>query len=282
MRAAWTVITDPPYRFSLNPSGAHIPDTHIEKHSKVMETQTPTKDKFQQWAEGINNAAPGDTRWNQWDCEIQLALSEFNQHLQGVANYVPPDWRFIKSMLWVESGAGNAQWRIKPMQIGVAGDPGLKAFLSGDEGGELILPPLWRGRLTMDSARTMPAHNIRAGIGYLLMRMAYFEYQEVPSPDPTIHETSVKKGDSLSRIAQQQGTTVGMLQRMNANSAVLRIGQKLVFRKASIQRVITGWRPLTSQLALTRYNGEGDPNYARKLDHAMAVVRAGKEVACVP
>jgi hypothetical protein len=69
---------------------------------------------------------------------------------------------------------------------------------------------------------------------------------------------------------------------MNANSAALQIAQKLIFRKASIQRVITGWRPLTSQLALTRYNGEGDPNYARKLDHAMAVVRAGKEVKCVP
>lgn len=250
--------------------------------NQIMASPSPAKDKFNQWAEGINNAAPGDIRWNQWDCEVQLALSEFNQHLQGVANYVPPDWRFIKSMLWVESGAGNEQWRIKPMQIGVAGDPGLKAFLSGEEGGELILPPLWRGRLTMDSARTMPAHNIRAGIGYLLMRMAYFEYQEVPSSDPAILETSVKKGDSLSRIAQQQGTTVGMLQRMNANSAVLQLGQKLIFRKASIQRVITGWRPLTSQLALTRYNGEGDPNYARKLDHAMAVVRAGKEVTCAP
>lgn len=87
-----------------------------------------TNNKFTLWAEGIN-AAAGDLRWNQWDCEIQLALSEFNQHLNGVANYAPPDWRFIKSMLWVESGAANAQWRIKPMQIGVAGDPGLAAFL---------------------------------------------------------------------------------------------------------------------------------------------------------
>lgn len=240
-----------------------------------------TNNKFTLWAEGIN-AAAGDLRWNQWDCEIQLALSEFNQHLNGVANYVPPDWRFIKSMLWVESGAANAQWRIKPMQIGVAGDPGLAAFLSGDEGGDLILPPIWQGRLTMDSARTMPAHNIRAGIGYLLMRMAYFEHQEVAAVNSVVYEATVKPGDSLSKIARQNETTVGMLQRMNANTAVLRTGQKLLFKKASVQRVITGWRPLTSQLALTRYNGEGDPHYARKLDHAMTVVRTGKEALCTP
>lgn len=245
-----------------------------------MATQ-PAKSKYDMWADGIN-AAAGNSDWDSWDCEIKQALSEYNQHLQGVAGYVPPDWRFIKSMLWVESGAAHAQWKIKPMQIGVIGDPGLAAFLSDDEGGELILPPLWKGRLTQQTARTNPTHNIRAGIGYLLMRMAYFGHQEELSADPTYYEGEVAKGGSLSQVASDYGTTVDELRRSNPRMGTLQPGQKLRFRKASIKKVITGWRALTSQLALTRYNGEGDSNYARKIEHAMTIVRTGKEAVCAP
>ena len=51
------------------------------------------------------------------------------------------------------------------MQIGVVGAPGMTAFLSGKEGGDLILPLALKGRLTTGSVRTILAHNIRAGIG---------------------------------------------------------------------------------------------------------------------
>lgn len=43
------------------------------------------------------------------------------------------------------------------------------------------MPLKWRGRLTIGTVRSMPTHNIRAGIGYLLMRMANFEFQSVHS-----------------------------------------------------------------------------------------------------
>jgi uncharacterized protein YecT (DUF1311 family) len=103
-------------------------------------------------------------------------------------------------MVWVETGADSSEWNFKPMQIGVTGDPGLASFLSGKEGGDLILLPVWKKQLTMGSASTLPTHNIRAGAGYLLMRMANFEYQGVLAADANVYEVTIKapgKGRSM-------------------------------------------------------------------------------------
>lgn len=68
-------------------------------------------------------------------------------------------------MTWVETGAENAEWKTKPMQIGVQGDPGLASPLRGDEGGDLIIPPQRRGQFTHALAVFMwPA----AGVAYRL------------------------------------------------------------------------------------------------------------------
>ncbi|WP_332451123.1 hypothetical protein [Burkholderia ubonensis] len=148
-----------------------------------MAVQEPAKTAFEKWQDDINKAAD-DVNWGTWDYEIQIAVNEYNRHLSGTAGYNPLDWHLIKAMLWVETGANSSEWKIKPMQIGVSGDPGLTSFLSGNEGGDLILPPAWKGQLTSGSARTMPAHNIRAGIGYLLMRMATLSTVACPLQTP--------------------------------------------------------------------------------------------------
>lgn len=244
-----------------------------------MPTQARTKTGFEQWQDGIDKAV-SDAKWNSWDCEIQMVVQEYNRHLCGTAGYVLLDWQFIKAMLWVETGAHDPQWNSKPMQIGVANDPGLASLLSGKEGGDLILPPAWKGPLTISSARTIPTYNIRAGIGYLLMRMASFEYRSVLGTDPKVYEITVRLGDSLDKMARAQGTTIETLKMLNATATVLRPGQVLRYRKASVQKVITGWRPISATLIAQRYNGGRDLNYAAKLDYALPLVRKGKAALC--
>lgn len=244
-----------------------------------MPVQAPPKTGFEKWQEGINKAS-GDARWNAWDCEIQLAVNEYNHHLSGTAGYMPLNWQLIKMMLWVESGANSSEWNSRPMQIGVAGDPGLTSFLSGKEGGDLILPAVWKGRLTMGSVRSIPGHNIRAGIGYLLMRTANFEHRSILGADAKIYEITVKPGDSLDKIAKAQGSAVDTLKKLNPTAGTLRPGQVLKYQKASVQRVITNWRHLSTALIAQRYNGGGDPNYAKKLDYALSLVRKGEAVRC--
>lgn len=100
-----------------------------------MTAQSVTDAKFERWQDGLTNAA-ANAKWNDWDCEIQMAV---NRHLSGKAGYVSLDWKMIKAMVWVETGANDSEWKIKPMQIGVTGDPGLRALLSGKEGGDRLL-----------------------------------------------------------------------------------------------------------------------------------------------
>lgn len=183
-------------------------------------------------------------------------------------------------MLWVETGAKSSEWKTKPMQIGVAGDPGLQSLLSGKEGGEVILPPKWQELLTVNTVRTRPADNIRAGIGYLLMRMAKFELQTVREADGTTYEVTVKQGDHLSQIAVRSKTTTDILKQMNPETHFLRPGQILKYQKGAVKRVIVGWRFITTNMVAQRYNGGGDINYASKLNYALEVVKKGKAVIC--
>ncbi|GLU32638.1 LysM domain-containing protein [Trinickia caryophylli] len=239
----------------------------------------PEQTGFEKWKATLDKAV-GDPKWNEHDCDIRAAVTEFNSHLSGTAGYVALDWRLIKAMAWTETGAARDEWNTKPMQIGVPGDPGLTSLLTGNEGGDLILPPAWKARLTVASVKSLPGHNIRAAIGYLLMRMANFDYKTVPAADTKVYEVKVKPGDSFDRIAKAQGTTVDMLKKANPKAAVLKPGEVLQFQKASTARVITSWRAISTASIAQRYNGGGDPNYAKKLEYALNLVRQVKETAC--
>jgi hypothetical protein len=237
-----------------------------------MATHAPIKTAFEKWQDGIRKAV-GNSHWDTYDNELKTAVSEFNRHLKSTPGYRQLDWLLIKAMLWTESGASSSEWSAKPMQIGVPGDPGLTSFLSDREGGELIVPPSWQGRLTIGTVRSMPAHNIRAGIGYLLMRMANFEFQSVLAADAkAILEVVIKPGDNLATIAKAQGSTPEIMKKLNPISTMLRPGHILRFQKGSVQRVITGWRQITTNQIARRYNGGRDPRYAQKLDYALGLL----------
>lgn len=245
-----------------------------------MAVQAPKKRTgFEKWQDGIDKAV-GDPKWNEWDCEIQMAVNEYNRHLSSTAGYVQLDWRIIKAILWVESGASDAEWKTRPMRIGVPGDPGLSSLLSGNEGGDLILPPAWKGKLTVSSARAIPTHNIRAGIGYLLMKLGRYEYHSVHDADSKVYEITVKAGDSLAKIAKAQGSTVDLMQKLNPTGATLRPGQVLKCQKASVRRVITGWRSISAVAIAERYNGGGDLTYEAKLNYTLNALSKGTSRIC--
>jgi hypothetical protein len=231
------------------------------------------KTGYEKWQETIDQAK-SDPRWHAYDPEIMLAVSEFNRHLSGMKGHFPLDWQLIKAMIWTESGGPDSRaWNSRPMQIGNPGDPGLAALLSGKEGGEIIMPPGLKSRLNTANA-DMPAFNIRAGIAYLLMRSASYGFVEVlDNADPRVYEYKVQVGDSLDRIARTQGTTIGVLRKLNPSAAVLMPGQSIRYQKASIQKVVTRWQPITTMLIAQKYNSDlGDPNYARKLDYCLSVM----------
>ncbi|MES2247060.1 MAG: LysM domain-containing protein [Pseudomonadota bacterium] len=239
-------------------------------------TTPQPKTSFDTWVAGVNRA---DDRWNTYDCEIRSAVDEYNMHLSRAPGYVPLDWRVVKAMLWVETGPNAPAWRSRPMQIGNASDAGMMALLGDREGGDLVVPPSLRASLSASSVKAEPISNIRAGIGYLLMRMATFEFKSIVSADGKVHEIAVKDGDSLERIAKEQGSTPEVMKKLNPSAHLLKAGQVLKYQKAVVRKVITGWMPLTSSSIATRYN-VGDANYARKMDHALSAVHKAKEATC--
>lgn len=232
---------------------------------------TAAESGFASWAIGIDNAED-DPKWDVYDCEIILAINEINQHLIGQGGYSPLDWRIIKAMIWVETGAKSKYWKTNPMQIGMFNDPGLDVVLSGKEGSSLVVPPPWRTLLTLASVKVLPAHNIRAGTAYLLTKLANFAFREVQDSDTRIHEIRVTRGDSLEKIARSCGSTVETLNRLNPGTYTIYPGQILKYQKSSRKLVISGWKPFTSENVARYYNGRGDALYVRKLDYALSSI----------
>ena len=138
------------------------------------------------------------------------------------------------------------------------------------------MPATVQSTLTPLLAISAAGHNIRAGIGYLLMKLANFTFQNVADPDATVYEIIVRSGDSLDKLARAHGTTIEMLKKLNPLAQVLKPGQGLKYQKAAIKKVIIGWKQITTANISAYYNGGGDSNYAAKLDYALAVIRGTK------
>jgi hypothetical protein len=249
-----------------------------DKRGLIMTVQAPPETGYEKWQDGINTAA-GDAKWNIYDCEIQMAVNDYNQHLSKTPGYRFLDWQLIKAMIWIETGAESKKWKSNPIQIGNPGDPGLRALLAGNEGGNLIIPPTWKNRLTFDSAITIPSYNIAAGIGYLLMRTANYAIRSVNDEDDAIYEIKVQTGDSIANIAKKNKSTIEVIQKLNSSAHFLRPGQILKYQKASMKKVIVSWKMITTLSVARNYNSGGDL-YAKKLDYALALIYQGKAAIC--
>ncbi len=243
----------------------------------ASKTTTQQKTGFDRWKDTIDTALT-DRRWHEYDCDIQQVVDEFNRHLAGTAGFRALDWRIVKAMIWTETGGPtNPAWRSNPMQIGNPGDPGLRALLFGSEGGDLVLPPEIKKRLIGTTIRGNPVMNMRAGVGYLLMRLAHYRIGTVhDQSDSNIYTLEVRRGDSYATLARAHGTTVDTLKSLNRSAAPLGPGQILRYQKASVGKVISSWDLPTSQRIAIRYN-VGDKEYFKKLDYCLAV--GGKTIA---
>lgn len=238
------------------------------------------KTPYEKWKETIDDSDI-NSQWNAYDCDIMMAVNEFNAYLSGTPGYRSLDWYLIKAMVWTETGGpSKAAWRANPMQIGNPGDPGLEALLSGKEGGDLIMPPNLKKNLNKNNAVSVPMYNIRAGIAYLLMRCAFYEYANVmDEKDQAEYKVSVKPGDSLDRIARENNTTLKVLRQLNPKAHVLHPGQEIYYKKASMQKRISGWCIITPQVIADIYN-IGDAKYKEKLVFCLSKIRRQKGAVC--
>jgi len=156
------------------------------------------------------------------------------------------------------------------MQIGNPGDPAYAVLKEGKEGADLIMSGALKKDLR-DGHINDPKLNVRAGIGYLFTRMAKSDLASVlDGSDPKPFDYTVVAGDSLDRIAGKVGSTVEVLKQLNPGVAVLQPKQRIVCRKAKIQRVIKGWLSFDSVTVARRYN-VGDPDYAAKLAYVRSL-----------
>lgn len=197
-----------------------------------------------------------------YDLTIRQLLKEYLERLKPTK--VPNiDWKWIKMILWVESGAKQREWTTKPMQIGVSGDP---VVLKGKEKIELILPSDQRNGLTAGSVKFIPELNIKVGIAYLLNRLCESEIISTPDSQAAVEQYVVKSGDSLDKIAQEFNSSVNHIQYLNqlGLSANLSIGQTLKVQRVITGRQITKWKPITVE-NVALYNGGGDVLYKYKL-----------------
>jgi hypothetical protein len=226
---------------------------------------------FEGWKAGIDRA---DGEWDHYDSVVMRVVGEYNVQLRDTPGFFPVDWRLVKAMLWTESGANVDAWRTKPLQIGVGPDPGLRALLLGQEGGDLILPPCVV--LTTSNVLTNPHANIRAGVGYMLIRMANYGFATMPD-DSSVFSVSAGPGDSFSALARKHRSTVDTLQKLNPGIRSIRAGQILKCQRASVRKTIVGWKTFDVNTVARRYNGNGQPTgdsfYARKLEYAMIAIK---------
>jgi hypothetical protein len=213
--------------------------------------------------DGIANPA-----WDEYDTLIQTEVNDYNQRLATTPGFLKIDWKVFKAVVWVESGGtSQAAWKARAMQIGNKGDPGYSVVKEGKEAAPLVMSDKLKQDITAGDINK-PELNIRAGIAYALTRLVTSEMRSVDDKDPTINEYTVVPGDSLDAIARKVGSTVASLKQLNPTANVLQPKQKLKWRKASIQRVITGWMAANSSNLATRYNA-GDKNYKEKMDYVL-------------
>jgi hypothetical protein len=235
-------------------------------------TQKPQHQKsgYEKWQDTIDKSKNnGD--WDEYDEFIISTVDEFNQRLGGTPGYRRLDWTLVKAMVWTESGPPDSdEWTRRPIQIGNPGDPGLHALLFEDRGSVILTPSM---KAELQKGVNTPKANIQAGIAYVLMRAVNISYKSVTDPrDVAVRNVEVASGDSLDIIARRNGTTVDTLKSMNGGIAgIVKPKQKLVYVKASIQPVITGWHKIDPHFVAKHYNTR-DSRYEDKLNYCLKLI----------
>lgn len=226
----------------------------------------------QKWKDTMDAAAK-DPKAKEYDAFIAGEVSVYNQALATTPGFKVLDWKWIKAMIWVESGGPtSAAWTQRVMQIGNKDDAAYGVLKSGTEGAELIMTDQLKKDIQTLSIDD-PKLNIRAGIAYLLVKLCETTMKSVQDgADKAVYEYIVVPGDSFAQIATRVGTTVDELQAQNPTLHVLHPKDKVKYRKAAIKRVIVGWRAANANSIAARYNGGGDLAYVEKLNYVWPLI----------
>lgn len=225
------------------------------------------------WRRERHDALLHPLDWARHDLTIKQYLKEYLERLKPT-NVPDIDWKWVRMLLWVETGAVNPDWIKNPIQIGIKGDPGLGVVLGGKEKIENILPSEQRKGLTEESVQLRADLNIKVGIAYLLNRLCESEIISTPDFAAPLETYSVKAGDSLDKIAQKFDSSVAHIQTLNKLGVSTNVspGQILSVQRVNTGRKITKWKPITvDNIAL--YNGSGDPLYKSKLLFVQDIMR---------
>ncbi|HEY1744769.1 MAG TPA: hypothetical protein VGG18_16490 [Granulicella sp.] len=246
------------------------------------------------WTRGIptDPADPKNAAWNQYDATIRDAVRTYDRHLQGQGGYFPNvtlNWLLVKAMCWTETGPGSQEWATKPAQIGVikgnVTDPGLADLLSGKPKSQLILPPEYAPggplQITLANTRQIPEFNVRAGIGYLLLKAAITSKLSVLPPEvPFSHYTAVAR-DNFSVIGGKVHTTVDELLRDNPNPGKpsqprpIFPGNDVLYKPAAEH--ITGWKTIDAAFAASSYNIKNVALYTTRIAYCLSILqRSGR------
>lgn len=234
----------------------------------------------QKWKDSVE---PGvtDAAWDKYDSVIQTEISGYNLSLKDTPGYKTIDWKVVKAMIWVESGANSPAWSTAPMQIGVPGDPGLGVLQRGDNGSNLIMSTDLANRVKNTQKVTTDSNlNVQAGTAYLLTQMSKSDIKSVVD-DTAVLTYTVVAGDNLEKIAKKVGSTVDNLKDQNPGAgAMIHPKDVLKYQKATMKRQIVGWRDFTVMGNIAdRYNGGGDPDYAAKLVYVLDLFKKLKRPA---
>lgn len=238
------------------------------------------KTSYEKWQDTVNLGII-DTRWDQYDATIRAVVAEFNSRLGKKSRYVEKpmprlEWKWVKAIIWVESGGpDNPSWKSRPMQIGNPGDKGLGVLQRGEEASSIVMDAKLKASLAQINAPTV---NIKAGTAYLLNRLSLSDIKSIRSDaDKAQYEYTVISGDTLSKIAKKNGTTVDELKKSNpTKGAIIKPGDKLKYYKARSERVIIGWHAVSESMIAQKYN-VGDPNYSKKLTYLINEVFPKKD-----
>lgn len=221
------------------------------------------------------DAAVADPRAAAYDQTVQSELRDYTARLGSTRGYVEPSFRLIKALLLIESGGPAASsWRGRVAQIGNPGDPGYGVLKAGAENSALVMSPDLRARLA-DTPINDPTLNVRAAIALIFAKAVQATTTSVVDPaDPLMRQHVVGKGDSLSRIARIERSTVPDIRASNpAVSPSLHLKEKVNYHHASMVSQVSGWSTIDAGFLARKYNGGGDLDYADKLNYVLAHLR---------
>ena len=204
-----------------------------------------------EWKYFLNKAlVTNETKWDRYDAQFCIVVNLYNSFLRTTPGFVALDWKIVKALTWVETGANVPEWETRPMQIGNDGDPGLHQILA-TASGKLLLPPSYKALLTAANVVVNGNLNIQAGVGYLLWVFAHFGYlPDAPRPrDPFPKPLS----GSHPKPAHAHDH-----------------GKHSLPPPIKTRYAVTGWKPITLETVAAHYNGGGDGNYLEKLRYSFA------------